>query len=233
MGLVCRTSLSVTVDAVNAALFYDRPIPLKERLRTARWIAQRQGKAGAYADTFSLLEGERSRGVRVFTGERIVSAAARHIIGEEACRALRLLKAKDSAVTAALRLATAGLAGRLRCSEMNRRDALTGGNPGLYCCGPCSVGLWRHITAGGFDRREERLAAGLRWLREHRKDNGRWRRLPLWYTLSALIEMDLPQAVAEMRHAARWCERTAARVPRNDLWSPRRAELAKRVLGRI
>jgi hypothetical protein len=233
MKLLHPTGLALTVDAVNEAFFYGKPITPQERLRAARWIAQRQGKPGSYADTFALLDRERAQGVRLFTGERITSAAARHIMGEEACRALRLLKAKDRAATEALRLATESLAGHLHFSEMNPRDLNTGGNPGIYCCGKCSVGLWRHITAGGFDRREQRLAAGLAWLRAHRRDDGRWRRFPLWYTLSALVEMDLRPAADEMRHAARWCEGAVKRPPRDNAWSVRRAELARRVLGRL
>lgn len=48
-----------------------------------------------------------------------------------------------------------------------------GAQVGLFCCGACSVGYWRNVTAGGFDQPEERLAAGMRPLAEHRDEGGR------------------------------------------------------------
>ena len=104
-----RTSLSRTVDAVSAALFEGRKLAATERSHVAQWIAARQGLAGAYAGTFAGFPSERSRGIVLFTGERIASASARHILGEEASRALRLLRVRDRSVTRALDAADGGL----------------------------------------------------------------------------------------------------------------------------
>ena len=41
--------------------------------------------------------------------------------------------------------------GLMRCLERAAKDPRNG-NPGLYCCGKCSVGLWRNLLAGGLDR---------------------------------------------------------------------------------
>src|SRR5262249_57968211 len=97
-----------------------------------------------------------SNGIVLFTGERITSASARHILGEEASRALRLLFVRDRNVTRALEAAEEGL---MRCLARAAADPRNR-NPGLYCCGKCSVGLWRNLLAGGLDRHEERLQRG-------------------------------------------------------------------------
>src|SRR5262249_13444878 len=89
--LINRTSLSRTVDAINAALFDGRVLAASERAQAARWIAERQGLPGAYGGTFASFPAEGSNGIVLFTGERIGSASARHIVGEEASRVLRLL----------------------------------------------------------------------------------------------------------------------------------------------
>ena len=159
--LINTTSLSQTVDAINAAHFDGRTLAAAERGAAARWIATRQGLQGAYGGTFAGFASERSKGIVLFTGERIASASARHILGEEASRALRLLRVQDRSVTRALDAADEGLMQCLaRAAEDPRKD-----NPGLYCCGKCSVGLWRNLLAGGLTRREERLQRGAVHLR--------------------------------------------------------------------
>src|SRR5262245_45678832 len=74
--LINRVSLSQTVDAINAALFYGRSFTATERGQAARWIAARHELPGAYGGTFAGFPSERSRGIVLFTGERIASASA-------------------------------------------------------------------------------------------------------------------------------------------------------------
>ena len=93
--LINRASLSQTVDAINAAYFDGRTLAAAERGQAARWIAGRQGLPGAYGGTFAGFPAERSKGIVLFTGERIASASARHILGEEASRVLRQLRVRD------------------------------------------------------------------------------------------------------------------------------------------
>jgi hypothetical protein len=99
--LINRASLSQTVDAINAADFDGRRLTPAERGAAARWIAARQGVPGCYAGTFAGFPAERSNGIVLFTGEHIVSASARHILGEEASRALRRLGVREHAGTSA------------------------------------------------------------------------------------------------------------------------------------
>jgi hypothetical protein len=214
------------VDAINAAQFDGRAIPATERNQAARWIAARQGLPEAYGGTFAGFPSERSKGIVLFTGERIASASARHILGEEASRALRLLRVKDRGVTRALDAADEGLMRCLaRAAEDPRRN-----NPGLYCCGKCSVGLWRNLVAGGLDRREERLRRGALHLRSVRDGEHGWRKFPFWYAVLALSEMDVPEAKAELTHAAPALERAAARPAASSVHARRRQELAARTL---
>ena len=232
MKIVHPESLSATVDALNEAFFYERSIPKTEALRAAQFIARRHGQAHAYAGTFALFDDERRNGIHAFTGERLHCAAARHIIGQEACRALLLLNVQHPAVHGALQSS----AGRLQeCVGPVRRDpAVRWGEylGGTYCCGRCSVALWRHLLAGGMDDAARRLAAGLRCLRAMRKGDGGWRVFPFWYTLSALVEMDGKAARQELRHAAPQCERALLR-PGASPFGPRRREIARRALEAI
>ena len=103
---------------------------------------------------------------------------------------------------------------------------------GTYCCGACSISLWRHLTAGGLDGQERRLARGLACLETCRKGDGTWRIFPYWYTISALLEMKLDQAGDELQYAAKRCEGV---LKRNDAgkYAQRRRELARRLLERV
>jgi hypothetical protein len=141
--LIDDSSLSATLDAVNDALFEARALAKTERVRVARWLAARQGLPGAYADTFAGFDRECTQGIVTFTGERITSASARHILGEETCRALRLLRVDDAIVVSAIDNADHGMMRRLERYREDPRHA----NPGLFCCGKCSVGLWRNLYA--------------------------------------------------------------------------------------
>jgi hypothetical protein len=227
--LIYRASLSQTVDAVNAAHFEGRALAAAERGQVARWIAARQGLPGAYGGTFAGFPSERSRGIVLFTGERIASASARHILGEEASRTLRLLRVRDRRIAYALEAADEGMMRCLaRAAEDPRRP-----NPGLFCCGKCSVGLWRNLLAGGLNRREERLRRGVLHLRSVRDGEHGWRRFPFWYTVLALSEMDSSDAKTELKHAATALERAASRAVASAVHARRRQELAARTLNRL
>jgi hypothetical protein len=188
---------------VNESAFFRLASTSEQRRAVARWIAARQGLPGCYGGMFAGFEMEIA-GIELFTGEKITSASARHILGEEASRALRLLRVKDPPVQAALDKADEGM---IRCLNTSQRE---GRSPGWFCCGKCSVGLWRNLLAGGLDRGEERLANGVKVLRRHRDGEGGWKRFPFWYTVLALIEMpgkaardDLSQVAARLERAAR------------------------------
>jgi hypothetical protein len=237
--MIQTTRLAEIVDAVNEAAFFGRTIPLAERNAVAGFIAGRHCVVGTYARMFGLFPEEQSEGIRLFTGERITNAAARHIAGEEACRALLLLKANSPAARKALAEATQDMIQRLGPAdaqgpkpEDGQQHWLWPYRGGTYCCGACSAGLWRHLTAGGLDDAERRLARGLKCLRACRKGDGTWRVFPYWYTLSALIEMQCDEVTQELRYAAGKCEGAAKRKS-SEKYALRRAELARRVMARV
>ena len=227
--LIHRASLSQTVDAVNTAHFEGRAFAGAERGQVARWIAARQGLPGSYGGTFAGFPSERSKGIVLFTGERIASASARHILGEEASRTLRLLRVRDRSVARAMEAADEGL---MRCLARAAEDPRRR-NPGLFCCGKCSVGLWRNLLAGGLNRREERLRRGVLHLRSVRDGEHGWRRFPFWYTVLALNEMDSGDAKTELKHAATALERAASRAVPAAVYARRRHELAVRTLNSL
>ena len=227
--LINRTSLSQTLDALNAAQFEARVLPPTERREAARWIAGRRGLPGAYGGTFAGFPSERSRGIVLFTGERIASASARHILGEESSRALRMLRVRDRGVTDALEAADEGL---MRCLARAAEDPRKR-NPGLFCCGKCSVGLWRNLLSGGLDRCEERLERGASHLRSVRDGEHGWQKFPFWYTVLALSETHCREAQTELRYAAPALHRAANRSTASTVYARRRQELATRVLNRL
>jgi hypothetical protein len=133
----------------------------------------------------------------------------------------------DRRVTGALEAASDGL---LRCLARAAEDPRKR-NPGLYCCGKCSVGMWRNLLAGGLDRREERLRRGALHLRSVRDGEDGWRKFPFWYTVLALSEMDSNEAKAELKYAAPALERAAGRAMPSAVYGRRRHELAARTLN--
>lgn len=225
--LINPASLSRTVDAVIAAHFDGRTLEAGECGQAARWIAGRQGLPGAYGGTFAGFPSERSKGIVLFTGERVAFASARHILGEEASRVLRQLRVRDASVTRALDAADAGLMQCIERAAQNPRNT----NPGLYCCGKCSVGLWRNLLAGGLDRHEERLRRGALHLRSMRDAKHQWRKFPFWYTVLALSEMANAEARTELNYAAPVLERAASRAVPTAVYARRRHELAVRTLN--
>ncbi len=232
-SLVDQTSLAMTVDAVNDAFFWTKRLTRSERAAAARWIATRQGLPGGYVRALPApTEKDIAEGIRFFTGERLrTRVGVAHTLGEEACRALILLDVNRREVRLALRQASQGMSARLREALLSERWK---DNPGHYCCGRCTVAVWRHITVGGLaEARPERwLSAGMKRLTALRTEDGKWRSFPFYYTLLALTEIHLPSAVREMRHAARVCERLLRRSAGDDVYDRRRHEVLQRVLAR-
>ena len=163
----------------------------------------------------------------MFTGEPVKSRAGiRHDLGEESCRALILLGVGDRKVKEALAAATSAIMAQVRQFE-------TDGNArGVYCCGMCSVAYWRHMAAGGLDRNEERLTAGMEALKASRTGGARWKRFPFHYTLLALSEMDIRPALEEMRYVAPALERYLKSSTDGGEYSRRRRLLCQRVLSK-
>ena len=216
-------SLIDFIDRADEACFYRR----SEETSAADLenIMALQGKPGAYAGMFALPAVDAARPFRTFTGELITSNAARkHIIGEETIRILSRID--DAAVRNVVAEAEANMLQRLYETHPES-------NPGFYCCGTCTCALWRNLAIGRFDRREERLAAGLKGLRDCRDGAGRWGRFPFYYTLLALSEIELTEAREELVYALPAIARISAHRQSDLLFSERRYELRNRILYSI
>jgi hypothetical protein len=221
-------SLAALVDRIEQKRYFGQSIPAREVLAAAREIASRQGLPGSYAGMFAPTKLDFRRGIRVFTGEPVRSGAATaHILGEECCRLLLKLHAKDRQVSAALARAEAGMRERLRLPDRAHAQHV-----GFYCCGICTVSFWRHLAAGGLDRAVPRFRDGLRMLASCRSDNGRWNRFPFFYTLLALTELDLPEARTELRWAAPAAERSLKTLRGVGRFPRRRRAVLEQALAR-
>lgn len=227
MKIIEPNSLALSLDAVNDAFFFDRSLSVSEKEQAAKWIAERQGMPGSYANMCAPTEYDFRKGVKVFTGEVIkTGAATAHILGEEASRALILLDVSNPDVQNALKRSSIGMNERLSGSER------LGYRYGMYCCAMCSCALWRHLAIGGLNDGERRLAAGMKALKSHRDGKGRWRRFPFYYTLLALSEIDLAGAAAELRYACPSCERYLKRAGKKNVFDTRRRVLIERILAK-
>jgi hypothetical protein len=167
------------------------------------------------------------RGIRLFTGEKVVSGAAiGHILGEEASRALILLDGGMSVAREALKKSNKGMMRALMSCETPSRVR------GFYCCGTCTAALWRHLAVGGLRQSKRRLSAGLKVLRKYRDGTGKWRRFPLYYTLLALSEIGRGVAIDELHYTAPLCERLLNRYRAKNKIAERRRILLERILAR-
>ncbi len=212
MKVLNTQSLGLTIDALSQAQFFGREIPHAERARAAKWIVSRQGMPGAYrVSFFAPTEYDFANGFAMFTGERITSrAGTSHIIGEEACRALALLGVNTIEVREALSRANTALEKWIDCAENG------GPGAGTFCCGKCSVALWRNLLTHGPGKAQRRLAVGMKALKAARMGDGKWKRFPFHYSLLALGEIESPLALAEIRYAAPAIERALKLPPRGE-----------------
>lgn len=218
-------SLSITLDRINERHFLGDSFDRTEAERTLDWLAGRFGSDSAYAGTFGLTEQDRRSKTYTFTGERLQSASLRHIQAEETCRAIILLNRRVGRDRLPeLEAATSELLG---CFEA----AHAKGKPrGTFCCGPCTVSLWRHMAIGGLGDYARHLDEGIGVLASHEDGAGTWRRFPFYYTLLALSEVDTPNARRAVSYAFPECERRLNTIRRNTPFGVRRYGLLSRIL---
>jgi hypothetical protein len=226
-------TLTAIVDHVNDARLFDRPLAASRRKALAAFLADRQGKPGSYCELFAPVDGEIAGGYRFFTGERInTDAGCRHILGEEALRAMAMLKPTTKAGRSAIERAADAMSRRLHRSETEHGGGIR--DRGMYCCLRCSVSLWRVWSLGVMEDADDRLRCGLKLLRGRRDGAGAWRGYPFHYTLSALIDAHTDEARKELRYTRPAVERRLERAAKNtkDIYAARRRrllELAARI----
>lgn len=229
-GLVHPDSLGDTLDAINAALFYQLPLTQAQRWEASRWVAERQGLPRSYAGMFAPTAYDQAMGALTFTGEPIVSGeGSAHLLSEESCRALLCLGAADlPEVSQALQSARRAIMRRLRAS-LPEEDWI-----GVYCCGPCTVALWRHLSVSGYREDELRLENGLFQIKRRRDGKGQWKQYPFYYTLLALLDIDLPAARSEVEYALPAIERALRQIEKADPESETEYQRRRRIImGRL
>lgn len=183
MNILHPGSLLATLDCFNDAVFWNRDWT-GEAADLAEWTSSRLGQPGGYAGSFAMTDDDWNRDFRLYTGESVTTRAGRsHLIAQESTRMLLLLQKHLRSSIPALAIAEERLGNCIFQSE-NSVAAVSG----FFCCGTCSVSLWRCLTAGGYRAWTGTLAAGLVTLGQHRQENGGWRRFPFHYTLLALLE---------------------------------------------
>lgn len=218
MTILDQSSLWKTVDNANQAWFDGLKISPAEGAAIAGWITSRQGKSGGYRGMYAPTSLDLERGIILFSGEKVDYAAARHILGQEAAHAIARLGIKDSLVERAYQQATGWI--------WEQQDIH---QQGTFCCGRCTLAVWRHLSIVDFDSREALLVNGLKNLKSTRDGEGQWGRYPFYYTLYTLLDLDLEPAVAELRYALPRLERLQRTIRSGD-YSDRRKVMVERAL---
>lgn len=227
MKLLYHNSLAATLDAVNEVFFMGSSLSKVERDILVVWIAGRRGLKGSYCGMFAPTALDIRQGIRLFTGEKVVSGAAiGHILGEEASRALILLNSDSVFAREALKKSNKGMIRALASCETPKSVR------GFYCCGTCTAALWRHLAVGGLTHPMRRLDAGLKVLKKYRDGTGQWHRFPFYYTLLALNEINKKPAIDEMRYAAPVCEAILKRYKIKNKIATRRRMLMEKILAK-
>lgn len=230
MTLIDHDSLARTVENVTHARCHEETFSDRDKGNITDFLFSRHTcneyrYAGMFAPTKSDFTGD----VKLYTGEKLTTQASKaHILSEEAGRILLQFNADDESFMRTYNEIISGMLNRLNDDE-NQYATL-----GFYCCGTCSVSMWRHLIAGGLDRGCERLADGLDKLKRYRDGKGRYKRFPFWYTMLALSDILENETVQDeiTDYARPSLQRTANRKAGN-LYAERRKGLARFILNSI
>jgi len=221
MMILDSTSLMKTLDNLNEKYLSGETITQAEGLEAACWIISRQGEKGSYRGMFAPTQSDFEQGIRLFTGERLVSASARHILGQEAARAAWLLGNQDHFVRDAYDRAADWM-----------HEAPDFEHSGTYCCGRCTLAFWRHFSVGDFENKETFLLNGLQVMKNLRLGDGKWRTFPFFYAVYTLHDLDLEPARAELKYARPVMEKYL-KNSRADVYSKRRVAIITKALDNI
>ena len=222
--MIPTDGLARTLDALNEAIFTHRPLPEGEKQQAGECILARQYPGGPYAGLLAPSQEELAEGFTLFTGEKLhTQLGPRNVLSAEAGTAILRLGLASPSIHAAL--------------ERLRRSLLATCFAAERCvvgeCAHSGLAFMRFLSAGGTGDAEERLREHIRVIHQRRDGKGRWSRFPCHYTLLVLAESGLPEALGELRYAARALERSLKRqAPADERHTLRRRQLAERVLAK-
>jgi hypothetical protein len=226
MTLLNKNSLAQTIDNVNEAFFYGKKISKSEANDVTKWIATRLDTEYSYSGSFGLTAKDMRSKNYTFTGEALTSPASlRHIMAEEASRIILQLSQITGKKPPALDESNKRL---IRCIKYSES---IGKPEGTFCCGPCTVGLWRHLTAGGLGSYSKKLPKGIEILERFKDGKGSWGRFPFYYTLLALSDVNHPAAKREIEYALPLVEKRLIRLKPNGKFSKRRRDLLLKIIN--
>jgi hypothetical protein len=225
MQLLNRSSLYKTVDNVNEALFYGKKITKTDAKNVINWMSSRHDTEYSYNRSFGLTGKDMNSGIYTYTGERLVSASMRHIMAEESARVVLQLSRITGSKPNTLESTDERFYKMLEASE-------AAGKPiGTFCCGACTIGLWRYLNAGGLPKYQKYISDGILSLHSNRDETGKWGRFPFYYTLLALSEIDDPSALKEINYAMPECERALKRLRPDSKFSIRKRDLLLKIMN--
>ncbi len=225
MQLLNRTSLYKTVDNVNEAFFYGRKITKSEAREVVSWISTRYDTEYSYNHSYGLTTKDINSPVFTFTGERLLCASMRHIMAEESARVVLQLSQIACVKPVTLKKTDEWFYKMLNASE-------AAGKPlGTFCCGQCTIGLWRYLNAGGLPKYRKYISEGIRSLHSNRDEAGKWGRFPFYYTLLALSEIEDEAALKEINYAMTACERALNRMNKSNTFSRRKRDLLLKIMN--
>ena len=214
-------SLVNTIDNINERWLFREAISADEAIGAARWIIAQQGKKGSYRGLPAPTAYDFEHGIHSFTGERLVCASARHIMGQEAARAAWLLGQSNPEVNDAYNLAT----GWMRAEPEFQKS-------GTYCCARCTLAFWRHIWAGNFERNEALIRKGLNVMEKYHTGDGKWQTFPFFYAVYTLLDLDIDLAFAELKYARPVMEKYVQKSKAGK-YTKRRLAILKKALERV
>ena len=120
------------------------------------WVLSRQGLQRSYFNLFMPTNQDLSQGVRLLTGERMLSdAGTRHVLGEEALRTVIVWKLGSSL---AVKQALKGFNDLLEA----------GAKSGRWCCSTCTTAFLRALAVAKPDKWEGILEKGLNRIKKAR-----------------------------------------------------------------
>ena len=231
--------LAETVARVNHARFFGETITQQQARAVDRLIVSRYAQDipaavrnavkpnprwASIPKSFNLTVKERRAKPTTYTGEPLANASLRMVHSREAARALFICGAVlGRTAPEALSLCEAV---RTTANSLKKQ-----GSP-LFCCGPCTVSVWRLTGIGARVPDDAALDHLLSALRTHRDEKGAWRRFPFFYTLLALLELDHRKAAAELKYAVPECERKRKGLEPGNVIAARRIAVLDRVLSR-
>ena len=229
MGILNKHSLIETVDAFNEAEFAGKRWQDEARA-ISDWVSGRLGKPGAYAGSFAMTESDWNRPFRLFTGESITTRAGRsHIIAQETNRMLLFMEKATGTPVDALQVSLQKLEERMYSLPENSAEKC-----GLYCCGPCSVSVWRVALAGGYSGHPGFVDKGVQSLYRHRKEAGGWSRFPFYYTLYGLLGAGEKRITSALQG---WNDSLHRRFKilhnKRDKYALRRCEVLRRIIQKM